>query len=126
MQRSFTEVILTIISVIYFVFGIFHLIFTKQAGLFVMYGVNGEIAAILQKFLGGAYLLIALLLFLLRKAKGSSLYITIGGVNIIGFIHLYLLFLFNNIIPLSLIYFIFIALVQICLFFSIFEQVNKR
>ena len=125
MQKSFTEVILTLVLVIYFVFGIFHLIFTKQAGLFVMHGVDGAIASLLQKFLGGAYLLIALLLFLLRKAKGSSLYITVGGVNIIGFIHLYLLFLFNNIIPLSLIYFIFIVLIQLCLFFSMVEQVKK-
>ena len=125
MQRSFTEITLFLVSFIYLFFGIFHLIFTKQAGLFVMHGVDGEIAYLLQKFLGSSYLLISLLIYLLRKHKGTSLYITVGGVNFIGFIHLYLLFLFNNIIPLSLIYFIFIVLVQLCLFFSMIEQVNK-
>lgn len=126
MQRSFTEVILLLVSIIYFVFGIFHLIFTNQAAIFVIHGLNGDIATLLQKFLGASYLLIALLVYLLIKQKGKSLYVAVAGVNINAFIHLYLLFLFDSIIHLSLIYFIFIALVQICLFFCMFEQIKKK
>ena len=126
MERSFSQVLIVIISFIYLFFGIFHLILPKQIGLFVMHGADGQIATLLQQFLGASYLLIGVLLYLLRRGKGNSLYITIGVINIIAFIHLYLIFLFNNIIHLSLVYFVFIVLVQICFFIALIEQVQKR
>ena len=126
MERSFSQVLIVIISFIYLFFGIFHLILPKQIGLFVMHGADGQIATLLQQFLGASYVLIGVLLYLLRREKGNSLYITIGVINIIAFIHLYLIFLFNNIINLPLVYFLFIVLVQICFFIALIEQVQKR
>ena len=59
-----------------------------------MYGVDGDIASLLQKFNGASYLLLGVFLYLLKSQKGKTLYVTICAINIIGFIHLYLIFLF--------------------------------
>ena len=126
MQRSFSSVILLLISYIYLFFGIFHLIFTKKIGLFVINGINGEITTLLQQFLGASYILTGLLLYLLKKANREQLYIVIGGLNIIGFIHLYLIYLFNEFINLPTLYFVFIILIQICLLIALIEQAKKR
>ena len=126
MQKSFSQVILLLIGFIYLFFGVFHLIFPKQIGLFIIHGIDGEIAILLQRFLGASYLLISILLYILRNQKGSSLYLTIGSINIMGFIHLYLIFSFHNIIKLPIVYFLFIILVQITLFIALIEQLQKR
>ena len=125
MQKSFSAILLLLISSIYFLFGTLHLIFTKKITLFVINGANGEIANLLQQFLGSSYLLIGVLLYLLKDTKGRILYTTIGAINIIGFIHLYLIFLFHNIITLPFTYFLFIILLQICLFIALIEQLRK-
>ena len=126
MKKSFSEVVLLIISYIYLFFGAFHLVFTEKIALFVMYGVDGDIASLLQKFNGASYLLLGVFLYLLKSQKGKTLYVTICAINIIGFIHLYLIFLFNNIIRLPSVHFVFIILVQICLFICLIEQLKKR
>ena len=126
MQKSFSEILLFLISFIYSFFGIMHLIFTKKIALFVINGTNGAIADLLQQFLGSSYLLIGILLYLLKDTKGRILYTTIGAINIIGFIHLYLIFLFHNIISLPITYFLFIILMQICLFIALIEQLKKK
>ncbi|MAW21093.1 MAG: hypothetical protein CMD16_01700 [Flavobacteriales bacterium] len=122
MQKTFTAVTLLVIAYVYLFFGSFHLFFTKKVALFVMEGLDGDIATLLQQFLGTSYMLIGVLIYLLKDQKGKTLYITIGSINIIGFIHLYLIFLFDNLITLPNLYFIFIALVQICLFICLIEQ----
>lgn len=126
MQKSFTEIVLYIVTVIYAVFGIFHLTLPRKVSLFVIHGVDGEYAILLQRFLGTSFLFIGLLLYLLMDKKGQPLYIILGAINIIGFINLYLIFLFNSIIHLSSLYFIFIILVQVCLFICLIEQLQKK
>lgn len=126
MQRSFSQVLLLLICFIYLFFGIFHLFFPKEIVLYVIHGADGMIATLLQQFLGASYILTSILLFLLKQVKGPSLYITIGSINIIGFIHLYLIFLFHSIINLPIVYFLFIILVQISLFIALIEQLYKR
>ena len=126
MQKTFTAVTLLVIAYVYLCFGSFHLFFTKKVALFVMEGLDGDIANLLQQFLGTSYMLIGVLIYLLKDQKGKTLYITIGSINIIGFIHLYLIFLFDNLITLPNLYFIFIALVQICLFICLIEQSKTK
>ena len=126
MERSFSQVLIIIISFIYLFFGIIHLIIPKQVGLYIIHGADGQIVSLLQQFLGASYVLIAILLYLLREERGKILYIIIGTINIIGFVHLYLIFLFHNIINLPLVYFLFIILTQICLFIALIEQLQKR
>ena len=126
MERSFSQVLIILISFIYLFFGMIHLIIPKKVGLYIIHGADGQIVTLLQQFLGASYVLIAILLYLLREEKGKILYIIIGAINIIGFVHLYLIFLFHNIINLPLVYFLFIILTQICLFVALIEQLQKR
>lgn len=126
MQKSFSQVIVLLIGFVFLFFGVFNLIFPKQIGLFIIHGIDGKIAVLLQRFLGASYLLISVLLYILRNQNKSSLYLTIGSINIMGFIHLYLIFSFHNIIKLPIVYFIFIILVQITLFIALIEQLQKK
>ena len=126
MQKSFSQVLLLLICFIYFFVGVFHLILPKEIGLFVIHGSAGEIATLLQRFLGSSYVFTSILLYLIREQKGKTLYITIGSINIIGFIHLYLIFSFHSIINLPILYFLFIILVQVSLFIALIEQLYKR
>ena len=80
MKKSFSEVVLLIISYIYLFFGAFHLVFTEKIALFVMYGVDGDIASLLQKFNGASYLLLGVFLYLLKSQKGKTLYVTICAI----------------------------------------------
>ena len=126
MERSFSQVLIILISFIFLFFGMIHLIIPKQVALYIILGADGQIVSLLQQFLGASYVLIAILLYLLREEKGKILYIIIGVINIIGFVHLYLIFLFHNIINLPLVYFLFIILTQICLLVALIEQLQKR
>ena len=94
--------------------------------LFVMKGVNADYALLLQQFLGSAYLLLAVFTYLLKHSKGKSLYITLGSINIIAFIHLYLIFKCQYLITIPLVYFLFIILIQICLFIALNEQLKNK
>ena len=125
-QKSFTAVTLLIISYIYLFFGLSNLFFSKEIALYIILGPDGDITNLLQQFLGASYILISILIYLLKDQKGRNLYVTISSINVMGFIHLYLIFLFNNVITLSNIYFIFIILVQICLFVCLVEQIKKK
>ena len=69
MQKSFSQVILLLIGFIYLFFGIFHLIFPEQIGLFIIHGIDGEIAILLQRFLGASYLLISILFRILKDVN---------------------------------------------------------
>jgi hypothetical protein len=126
MQKSFSEILIFLISCIFIFFGIMNLIFTEKVSLFLIPGIQGDYAALLQQFLGSSYLLIAILLFLLKNSKGMPLYITIGAINILACIHLYLILLFHDIIKLPFTYFFFIILTQICLFIALIEQLRKK
>jgi uncharacterized membrane protein len=125
MQRSFTFVILQVYTIIFLIVGFLLLIFTEEVSLFTMYGADGMITSVIQQFLGSAFILVGLLTFLIKKIEGKLLYYSILAFNIFGFINLYLLFSFSQIIQLPYVYFSFQVLMQVALFFAFIEQMKK-
>jgi len=125
MQRSFTFVILQVYTIIFLIVGFLLLIFTEEVSLFTMYGADGMITSVIQQFLGSAFILIGLLTFLIKKLEGKLLYYSILSFNIFGFINLYLLFSFSQIIQLPYVYFSFQVLMQVALLFAFIEQMKK-
>jgi uncharacterized membrane protein len=125
MQRSFTFVILQVYTIIFLIVGFLLLIFTEEVSLFTMYGADGMITSVIQQFLGSAFILVGLLTFLIKKLEGKLLYYSILAFNIFGFINLYLLFSFSQIIQLPYVYFSFQVLMQVALLFAFIEQMKK-
>ena len=125
MQKSFTFVILQVYTIIFLTVGFLLLFFTEEVSLFTMYGADGMITSVIQQFLGSAFLLVGLLTFLVKKLEGKLLYYSILTFNIFGFINLYLLFSFGQIIQLPYVYFSFQVLMQVSLLFAFIEQMKK-
>jgi len=125
MQKSFSFVILQLYTIIFLTVGFLLLFFTEEVSLFTMYGSDGMITSVIQQFLGSALVLVGLLTFLLKKLEGKLLYYSILAFNIFGFINLYLLFSFSQIIQLPYVYFSFQVLMQITLLFAFIEQMKK-
>ena len=125
MQKSFTFVILQIYTIIFLTVGFLLLLFTEEVSLFTMYGADGMITSVIQQFLGSAFVLVGLLTFLLKKLEEKLLYYSILAFNIFGFINLYLLFLFSQIIQLPYVYFSFQVLMQVAILFAFIEQMKK-
>jgi hypothetical protein len=125
-KRSFTEVILLLYGFIFIVIGIGLLCFTKEVTLFTFVGTPAHVLNVMHQFLGAAYLLIGLLMFTINILKGKQLYFAIAAINLIGFINLYLIFIFNELIVLPSIYFIFQAIIQITLVLALYEQVKRN
>ena len=126
MQRSFASVILFSFSIICFIVGILLLIATDKVAIHTMYGLDAEVANIIIKFLGSAYLLISILLFTIKDAKESMLSLVIFGLIIFGFVNIYLLKIFSNVIVMSNLYFIFQILLLICLIYSLYDNQKER
>jgi hypothetical protein len=80
----------------------------------------------MHQFLGAAYLLIGMLMFAINNLKGKQLYFAITTINLIGFINLYLIFIFNELMILPSIYFIFQAIMQMTLLLALYEQVKRN
>ena len=91
-----------------------------------MYGTDGMITSVIQQFLGSAFVLVGLLTFLFKKLEGKLLYYSILAFNIFGFINLYLLFSFNQVIQLPYVYFSFQVLMQVALLFAFIEQMKQH
>ena len=126
MQRSFASVILFSFSIICFIVGILLLIATDKVAIHTMYGLDAEVANIIIKFLGSAYLLISILLFTIKDAKESMLSLIIFGLIIFGFVNIYLLKIFSNVIVMSNLFFIFQILLLICLIYSLYDNQKER
>ena len=126
MQKSFTFVILQVYTIIFLTVGFLLLLFTEEVSLFTMYGADGMITSVIQQFLGSAFVLVGLLTFLLKKLEEKLLYYSILAFNIFGFINLYLLFLFSQIIQLPYVYFSFQVLMQVALLFAFIDQMKKH
>ena len=126
MQKSFTFVLLQLYSIIFLTVGLLLLIFTEKVSLFTMYGADGKITSVIQQFLGSAFILVGLLTFLIKKLEGKLLYYSILAFNIFGFINLYLLFSFNQVIQLPYVYFSFQVLMQVALLFAFIEQMKQH
>ena len=125
MQKSFTFVILQVYTIVFLTVGFLLLFFTEEVSLFTMYGADGMITSVIQQFLGSAFVLVGLLTFLIKKLEGKLLYYSILAFNIFGFINLYLLFSFSQIIQLPYVYFSVQVLMQVTLLFAFIEQMNK-
>ena len=126
MQKSFTFVLLQVYSIIFLTVGLLLLIFTEKVSLFTMYGADGKITSVIQQFLGSAFILVGLLTFLIKKLEGKLLYYSILAFNIFGFINLYLLFSFNQVIQLPYVYFFIQVLMQVALLFAFIEQMKQH
>ena len=126
MQKSFTFVLFQVYTIIFLTVGLLLLIFTEKVSLFTMYGADGKITSVIQQFLGSAFILVGLLTFLIKKLEGKLLYYSILAFNIFGFINLYLLFSFNQVIQLPYVYFFFQVLMQIALLFAFIEQMKQH
>lgn len=126
MQKSFTFVFFQVYTIIFLTVGLLLLIFTEKVSLFTMYGAEGKITSVIQQFLGSAFILVGLLTFLIKKLEGKLLYYSILAFNIFGFINLYLLFSFSQIIQLPYIYFSFQVLMQVALLFAFIEQMKQH
>ena len=125
MQKSFTFVLFQVYTIIFLTVGLLLLIFTEKVSLFTMYGADGKITSVIQQFLGSAFLLVGLLTFLVKKLEGKLLYYSILAFNLFGFLNLYLLFSFSQIIQLPYVYFSFQVIMQVALLFAFIEQMKE-
>ena len=127
--RTFSQVVLLLFSFIFLITGILLLVFTEQiqeAALNSLTSIASRLTIVLQQFLGNAYLLLGVLLYLIKNSKGKPLYITLTSLFIMGFINLYLIFQFNDLIFLPTIYFVFQSLLQLLIFFALIDETKKR
>ena len=65
-------------------------------------------------------------MYIAKNLKGKPLLITIAALNVMGFVNLYLAFVFNQLIILSIVYFIFSVLMQLVLLFALIEQIKNK
>ncbi len=128
-SRTFSQVVLRLFSLIFLVTGILLLVLTEEiqeAALNRLTGIASRLTIVLQQFLGNAYLLLGALLYLVKDSKGKPLYITLTSLFIMGFINLYLIFQFNDLIFLPTIYFVFQSLLQLLIFFALIDETKNR
>jgi len=127
--RTFSQVILQLFSLIFLITGILLLVFTEQiqeSALNSLTSIASRLTIVLQQFLGNAYLLLGALLYLVKDSKGKPLYITLTSLFIMGFINLYLIFQFNDLIFLPTIYFVFQSLLQLLIFFALIDETRNK
>jgi hypothetical protein len=127
--RTFSQVVLLLFSFIFAITGILLLVFTEQiqeAALNSLTSKAGRLTIVLQQFLGNAYLLLGAILYLIKDSKGNPLHITLTSLFIMGFINLYLIFQFNDLIFLPTIYFVFQLLLQLLIFFALIDETKNR
>ena len=123
---SFSQVILQLFSFVFLVTGILLLIFTEEVSLTALKGVAGRLSIVIQQFLGNAYLLLGAILYLVKNIKGRSLHITLTSLFIMGFINLYLIFQFNDLIVLPAIYFVFQSLLQLLILVALIDEARRN
>ena len=128
-SRSFSQVILQLFSILFFVAGILLLILTQEiqeTALTELKGIASNLSIVLQQFLGNAYLLLGIILYLIKDSRGRPLYITLTSLFIMGFINLYLIFQFNDLIFLPPIYFVFQSLLQLLILVTLIGEARKN
>ena len=123
--NSFNKVIFLIFSFIFLVTGLFLVFFVEKLALITLVGVSGDVTQFVQQFLGSAYILIGSMFYALRDSNGKSLFVTLTALNVVGFIHLYLLFNFHVLIILPTIYFSFQILMQLISIFLLIDFIRK-
>mgnify|MGYP001354593441 CR=1 FL=1 len=128
-SRTFSQVILQLFSLIFLITGLLLLLFTEQiqeAALNSLTIIASRLTIVIQQFLGNAYILLGALLYLFKNSKGKPLYITLTSLFIMGFINLYLIFQFNDLIYLPAIYFIFQSLLLVLLLVALIDEARKN
>ena len=127
--RTFSQVVLQLFSLIFLITGILLLVFTEQiqeAALNSLTNKASRLTIVLQQFLGNAYLLLGVLVYLIKDSKGKPLYITLTSLFLMGFINLYLIFQFNDLIFLPIIYFVFQSLLQLLIFSALIDELRRN
>ena len=125
-KKSFTQVILLLFSFIFFVIGILLVFFVNKLSFYTLIGSSSDITRVIQQFLGSAYILIGIILYCLKDQNRNTIITILTSLNIIGFIHLYLLLTFQKLIILPAIYFSFQILMQLIIFIALFEQIKTK
>ena len=64
--------------------------------------------------------------YLVKNIKGRSLHFTLTSLFIMGFINLYLIFQFNDLIILPAIYFVFQSLLQLLLLVALIDEARRN
>ena len=123
--NSFNKVIFLIFSFIFLATGLFLVFFVEKLAIITLVGVSGDVTQFVQQFLGSAYILIGSMFYALRDSNGKSLFVTLIALNVVGFIHLYLLFNFHVLIILPTIYFSFQILMQLISIFLLIDFIRK-
>ena len=127
--RTVSQVVLQLFSLIFLVIGILLLLFTEQIqekSLNTLPSIASRLTIVIQQFLGNAYILLGVLLYLFKHSKGKPLYITLTFLFIMGFSNLYLIFQFNDLIYLPAIYFVFQSLLQLLLLVALIDEARKN
>lgn len=120
-NNSFTQVILQVLSFLFFSLSILMIFTPKEVSLVTHVGISGAISLINLQFLGSAYFLLGCLLYIVRGLKGRDLQYVLISLNLIGFLHLFLIFKSNNLISLPYVYFIAQILVQLVLVYCLLD-----
>tara|TARA_B110000444_G_C18432749_1_gene407656 strand:- start:34 stop:426 length:393 start_codon:yes stop_codon:yes gene_type:complete len=124
-RKTFSQVILLLMSFIFFVVGILLLFFTEQVSLIALNGTIGRLTIVIQQFLGNTYLLLGCMLYVLKDSKGRPLFVVLTSTFFMGCINLYLIFQFNDLIVLPSIYFILQLLGQLIILFALIDERKK-
>lgn len=124
--NSYNKVLFLIFSFIFLVIGLLLVFFVEKLSLLTLIGLSGDITKVVQQFLGSAYILIGSMFYALKDSCGKPLLITLISLNIIGFIHLYLLFNFDSLIILPVIYFSFQVLMQLISLSLLINQLRGK
>ncbi len=122
LKNSFTQVILQALSLIFFTLSILMVFTPKEVSLVTHIGISGEISLITLQFLGSAYFLIGYLLQIVKYLQGKQLQNILIALNLMGFLHLFLIFKSNNFIALPYVYFICQILVQLLLIYCLLDK----
>ena len=124
--HSFTQVLLQLLSLIFFSLAILLLLYPEEVSLITLVGVSEEMSIVVLQFLGSSYFILACLLNIIKRAETDDLVLAMIALNLFGFIHLFLIFKCNTYISLPYIYFAFQILVQILLCYCLVFELKKQ
>ena len=126
-KRSFTGVVLQVLSLMFFALSMLMILAPEKVFLFNLpTGRSGRISLIVLQFLGTSYFLLGCILYLINKSKIVSLRSIVIMLNLFGLFNFFLLIKCNSVISLPDIYFVLQILLQILFFCCLIEQFRKR
>jgi|TARA_B110000467_G_C18224581_1_gene425054 hypothetical protein len=105
--RSFSEVVLFILSLSYIVIGGYLMLFPSLATPVVVHEANHPIMLVCLRLIGSSYTLLGFLLFIFSDVRGIRLVQVLIFLLLIGIFNMYLSFQISHYIPLRPIYYLF-------------------